>query len=198
MLVCQETDDTYIPLNHMSPDQKGFLEVSGTLDRAGLHMVLRVGTFCLRSSFALLTGMLIEKTRPDVCGLGLIFISVQPAPEEHFQACFSCALEREKQMEHCCGTCPYPRQSGHQESSLPASTEASRERQGWLDLLHASCRAKWRHDNFWGTGTASTGAADQRNCPIHAWGICVSRVGFTSCFWKNTHPGFQSPNLFPN
>ncbi|OXB77727.1 UNVERIFIED_CONTAM: hypothetical protein H355_011991 [Colinus virginianus] len=26
MLVCQETDDTYIPLNHMSPDQKGFLE----------------------------------------------------------------------------------------------------------------------------------------------------------------------------
>lgn len=27
MLVCQETDDTYIPLNHMSPDQKGFLEV---------------------------------------------------------------------------------------------------------------------------------------------------------------------------
>lgn len=27
MLVCQETDDTYIPLNHMSPEQKGFLEV---------------------------------------------------------------------------------------------------------------------------------------------------------------------------
>ncbi|NWX01280.1 DHTK1 dehydrogenase, partial [Caloenas nicobarica] len=30
MLVCQETDDTYIPLNHMSPDQKGFLEVSNS------------------------------------------------------------------------------------------------------------------------------------------------------------------------
>ncbi|XP_077194045.1 2-oxoadipate dehydrogenase complex component E1 isoform X1 [Paroedura picta] len=30
MLVCQETGDTYIPLNHMSPDQKGFLEVSNS------------------------------------------------------------------------------------------------------------------------------------------------------------------------
>uniref|UniRef100_A0A8C8RQL1 2-oxoadipate dehydrogenase complex component E1 n=1 Tax=Pelusios castaneus TaxID=367368 RepID=A0A8C8RQL1_9SAUR len=30
MLVCQETDETYIPLNHMSPDQKGFLEVSNS------------------------------------------------------------------------------------------------------------------------------------------------------------------------
>uniref|UniRef100_A0A2I3GXA5 2-oxoadipate dehydrogenase complex component E1 n=1 Tax=Nomascus leucogenys TaxID=61853 RepID=A0A2I3GXA5_NOMLE len=27
MVVCQETDDTYIPLNHMDPNQKGFLEV---------------------------------------------------------------------------------------------------------------------------------------------------------------------------
>ncbi|CAM2098654.1 unnamed protein product [Caretta caretta] len=30
MLVCQETDETYIPLNHLSPDQKGFLEVSNS------------------------------------------------------------------------------------------------------------------------------------------------------------------------
>ncbi|NP_001084395.1 probable 2-oxoglutarate dehydrogenase E1 component DHKTD1, mitochondrial [Xenopus laevis] len=30
MLVCQETNDTYIPLNHMTPDQKGFLEVSNS------------------------------------------------------------------------------------------------------------------------------------------------------------------------
>ncbi|KAJ6666356.1 hypothetical protein lerEdw1_000629 [Lerista edwardsae] len=30
MLVCQETGETYIPLNHMSPDQKGFLEVSNS------------------------------------------------------------------------------------------------------------------------------------------------------------------------
>lgn len=34
MLVCQETDETYIPLNHMSPDQKGFLEVQCMLYRA--------------------------------------------------------------------------------------------------------------------------------------------------------------------
>uniref|UniRef100_A0A2K6T6U7 2-oxoadipate dehydrogenase complex component E1 n=1 Tax=Saimiri boliviensis boliviensis TaxID=39432 RepID=A0A2K6T6U7_SAIBB len=27
MVVCQETDDTYIPLNHMDPNQRGFLEV---------------------------------------------------------------------------------------------------------------------------------------------------------------------------
>ncbi|XP_063636500.1 2-oxoadipate dehydrogenase complex component E1 isoform X6 [Pan troglodytes] len=27
MVVCQETDDTYIPLNHMDPNQKGFLEM---------------------------------------------------------------------------------------------------------------------------------------------------------------------------
>lgn len=30
MLVCQETGETYIPLNHMAPDQKGFLEVSNS------------------------------------------------------------------------------------------------------------------------------------------------------------------------
>uniref|UniRef100_A0A2K6D1C0 2-oxoadipate dehydrogenase complex component E1 n=1 Tax=Macaca nemestrina TaxID=9545 RepID=A0A2K6D1C0_MACNE len=30
MVVCQETDDTYIPLNHMDPNQKGFLEVSNS------------------------------------------------------------------------------------------------------------------------------------------------------------------------
>uniref|UniRef100_A0A8D0HHJ1 2-oxoadipate dehydrogenase complex component E1 n=1 Tax=Sphenodon punctatus TaxID=8508 RepID=A0A8D0HHJ1_SPHPU len=30
MFVCQETGETYIPLNHMSPDQKGFLEVSNS------------------------------------------------------------------------------------------------------------------------------------------------------------------------
>ncbi|XP_020855345.1 2-oxoadipate dehydrogenase complex component E1 isoform X3 [Phascolarctos cinereus] len=30
MIVCQKTDDTYIPLNHMDPDQKGFLEVSNS------------------------------------------------------------------------------------------------------------------------------------------------------------------------
>ncbi|KAH0616439.1 hypothetical protein JD844_027532 [Phrynosoma platyrhinos] len=30
MLVCQETGETYIPLNHMSADQKGFLEVSNS------------------------------------------------------------------------------------------------------------------------------------------------------------------------
>uniref|UniRef100_A0A2K6FNJ4 2-oxoadipate dehydrogenase complex component E1 n=1 Tax=Propithecus coquereli TaxID=379532 RepID=A0A2K6FNJ4_PROCO len=30
MVVCQETDDTYLPLNHMDPDQKGFLEVSNS------------------------------------------------------------------------------------------------------------------------------------------------------------------------
>lgn len=27
MVVCQNTDDVYIPLNHMDPNQKGFLEV---------------------------------------------------------------------------------------------------------------------------------------------------------------------------
>ncbi|XP_028933578.1 probable 2-oxoglutarate dehydrogenase E1 component DHKTD1, mitochondrial [Ornithorhynchus anatinus] len=30
MVVCQKTNDTFIPLNHMSPDQKGFLEVSNS------------------------------------------------------------------------------------------------------------------------------------------------------------------------
>ncbi|XP_060634255.2 2-oxoadipate dehydrogenase complex component E1 [Anolis sagrei] len=30
MLVCQETGETYIPLNHMSSEQKGFLEVSNS------------------------------------------------------------------------------------------------------------------------------------------------------------------------
>ncbi|XP_031754904.1 probable 2-oxoglutarate dehydrogenase E1 component DHKTD1, mitochondrial isoform X1 [Xenopus tropicalis] len=30
MMVCQETSDTYIPLNHMTSDQKGFLEVSNS------------------------------------------------------------------------------------------------------------------------------------------------------------------------
>ncbi|KAK2101024.1 putative 2-oxoglutarate dehydrogenase E1 component DHKTD1, mitochondrial [Saguinus oedipus] len=30
MVVCQETDDTYIPLNHMDPKQRGFLEVSNS------------------------------------------------------------------------------------------------------------------------------------------------------------------------
>ncbi|XP_063304293.1 2-oxoadipate dehydrogenase complex component E1 [Pelobates fuscus] len=30
MVVCQETNDTYIPLNHMTTDQKGFLEVSNS------------------------------------------------------------------------------------------------------------------------------------------------------------------------
>ncbi|XP_040199327.1 probable 2-oxoglutarate dehydrogenase E1 component DHKTD1, mitochondrial isoform X1 [Rana temporaria] len=30
MVVCQETNDTYIPLNHITPDQKGFLEVSNS------------------------------------------------------------------------------------------------------------------------------------------------------------------------
>ncbi|XP_060114514.1 2-oxoadipate dehydrogenase complex component E1 [Heteronotia binoei] len=30
MLVCQETGETNIPLNHMTPDQKGFLEVSNS------------------------------------------------------------------------------------------------------------------------------------------------------------------------
>lgn len=33
MLVCQETDDTYIPLNHLSPDQKGFLEVGSVVHK---------------------------------------------------------------------------------------------------------------------------------------------------------------------
>lgn len=27
MVVCQKTGDTYIPLNHLDPTQKGFLEV---------------------------------------------------------------------------------------------------------------------------------------------------------------------------
>lgn len=27
MVVCQNTDNAYIPLNHMDPSQKGFLEV---------------------------------------------------------------------------------------------------------------------------------------------------------------------------
>lgn len=27
MVVCQETNDTYVPLNHISPQQTGFLEV---------------------------------------------------------------------------------------------------------------------------------------------------------------------------
>ncbi|KAM4746828.1 2-oxoadipate dehydrogenase complex component E1 [Rhinophrynus dorsalis] len=30
MIVCQESNDTYVPLNHMTPDQKGFLEVSNS------------------------------------------------------------------------------------------------------------------------------------------------------------------------
>ncbi|XP_066240913.1 2-oxoadipate dehydrogenase complex component E1 isoform X2 [Saccopteryx leptura] len=30
MVVCQKTDDTYIPLNHMDPNQKGFLEISNS------------------------------------------------------------------------------------------------------------------------------------------------------------------------
>uniref|UniRef100_A0ABK0L2R4 2-oxoadipate dehydrogenase complex component E1 n=1 Tax=Rattus norvegicus TaxID=10116 RepID=A0ABK0L2R4_RAT len=30
MVVCQNTDDVYIPLNHMDPNQKGFLEVSNS------------------------------------------------------------------------------------------------------------------------------------------------------------------------
>ncbi|XP_068132227.1 2-oxoadipate dehydrogenase complex component E1 isoform X2 [Hyperolius riggenbachi] len=30
MVVCQETNDIYIPLNHITPDQKGFLEVSNS------------------------------------------------------------------------------------------------------------------------------------------------------------------------
>ncbi|XP_055970675.1 LOW QUALITY PROTEIN: 2-oxoadipate dehydrogenase complex component E1 [Sorex fumeus] len=30
MVVCQETDEIYIPLNHMDPSQKGFLEVSNS------------------------------------------------------------------------------------------------------------------------------------------------------------------------
>ncbi|KAG8576947.1 hypothetical protein GDO81_010025 [Engystomops pustulosus] len=30
MLVCQETNDTFIPLNHITPEQKGFLEVSNS------------------------------------------------------------------------------------------------------------------------------------------------------------------------
>ncbi|KAL1784790.1 putative 2-oxoglutarate dehydrogenase E1 component DHKTD1, mitochondrial [Sigmodon hispidus] len=30
MVVCQNTDDAYIPLNHMDPNQKGFLEVSNS------------------------------------------------------------------------------------------------------------------------------------------------------------------------
>ncbi|XP_049633037.1 2-oxoadipate dehydrogenase complex component E1 [Suncus etruscus] len=30
MVVCQETDEVYIPLNHMDPGQKGFLEVSNS------------------------------------------------------------------------------------------------------------------------------------------------------------------------
>lgn len=30
MVVCQKTDDTFIPLNHMDPNQKGFLEVSNS------------------------------------------------------------------------------------------------------------------------------------------------------------------------
>lgn len=30
MVVCQETNDMYIPLNHISSEQKGYLEVSQT------------------------------------------------------------------------------------------------------------------------------------------------------------------------
>ncbi|XP_069483890.1 2-oxoadipate dehydrogenase complex component E1 [Ambystoma mexicanum] len=30
MVVCQETSDTYVPLNHISPEQEGFLEVSNS------------------------------------------------------------------------------------------------------------------------------------------------------------------------
>lgn len=41
MVVCQDTDDAYIPLNHMDPNQKGFLEVrclciKSTYPRAGV------------------------------------------------------------------------------------------------------------------------------------------------------------------
>ncbi|XP_014639154.1 PREDICTED: probable 2-oxoglutarate dehydrogenase E1 component DHKTD1, mitochondrial isoform X2 [Ceratotherium simum simum] len=32
MVVCQETDDTYIPLNHMDPNQKGFLEMCDSIE----------------------------------------------------------------------------------------------------------------------------------------------------------------------
>lgn len=31
MVVCQDTNDTYVPLNHISPQQTGFLEVTSHL-----------------------------------------------------------------------------------------------------------------------------------------------------------------------
>ncbi|KAK1338702.1 hypothetical protein QTO34_019359 [Cnephaeus nilssonii] len=40
MVVCQKTDDTYIPLNHMDPHQKGFLEVGCFLTYFKIHMLM--------------------------------------------------------------------------------------------------------------------------------------------------------------
>uniref|UniRef100_A0A2K6KTM7 2-oxoadipate dehydrogenase complex component E1 n=1 Tax=Rhinopithecus bieti TaxID=61621 RepID=A0A2K6KTM7_RHIBE len=57
MVVCQETDDTYIPLNHMDPNQKGFLEHSPLSERAVLGI--------------LDNGMSIE--RPKLCPVGGTF-----------------------------------------------------------------------------------------------------------------------------
>lgn len=48
MVVCQETDDTYIPLNHMDPDQKGFLEVGCFLIYCKIQMLMIMVTGFLK------------------------------------------------------------------------------------------------------------------------------------------------------
>lgn len=48
MVVCQETDDTYIPLNHMDPNQKGFLEVGCFLIYSKIQMLMIIVTGFLK------------------------------------------------------------------------------------------------------------------------------------------------------
>lgn len=48
MVVCQETDDTYIPLNHMDPNQKGFLEVGCFLIYYKIQMLMTIVTGFLK------------------------------------------------------------------------------------------------------------------------------------------------------
>lgn len=44
MVVCQKTDDTYIPLNHMDPNQKGFLEVGHFVIQCNTQVAMIVAT----------------------------------------------------------------------------------------------------------------------------------------------------------
>lgn len=48
MVVCQKTADTYIPLNHMDPNQKGFLEVGCSLMCCKIQMLMIIVTGFLK------------------------------------------------------------------------------------------------------------------------------------------------------